>query len=278
MFIDTHCHLMEAHFKADVALVLQRSALAGVSKLLNIGCHLEGSSESDRMCRPEYLEEIRGLLGAGVTLPEIYGSQGIHPHDCNQTTDEVMGDFEKVIRGNKRIVVVGETGLDYFYMNQPKKVQLSSLRKHMILAEEVGLPVSIHCRDAIDSFDARKDMLKILSEFPRVRCVMHCFVQDQEYADAILAMPVGHILSFGGVVTYPSSEALRKIAGGVPADRFVVETDSPYLTAQAFRGKRNEPAFVVATAKMLAEVRSVEVGEIERLTSGTAVEFFGLLG
>ncbi len=276
MFIDTHCHLMEAHFKADVALVLQRSALAGVSKLLNIGCHLEGSRESDRMCRPEYLEEIRGLLGASVTLPEIYGSQGIHPHDSNQTTDEVMGDFEKVIRSNRRIVAIGETGLDYFYMNQPREVQLSSLRKHMVLAQEVGLPVSIHCRDAIDSLDARKDMLKILAEFPKVRCVMHCFVQDQEYADAVLAMPGGHILSFGGVVTYPSSEALRKIASYVPADRFVIETDSPYLTAQAFRGKRNEPAFVVATGKVLAEVRGVEVGEIEKLTGGTAERFFGI--
>ena len=130
----------------------------------------------------------------------------------------------------------------------------------------------------MDSLDARKDILMILNEFPRVRCVMHCFVQDQEYADAVLAMPAGHILSFGGVVTYPASEALRKIASGAPADRFVVETDSPYLTAQAFRGKRNEPAFVVATAKVLAEVRSVEIGEIERLTGGTAVEFFGLAG
>jgi len=268
---------MEPHFKADVASVLQNSALAGVSKLLNIGCHLEGSRDSDRMCRPEYVKEIRGILGASVALPQLYGSQGIHPHDSNQTTDEVMADFEKVIRSNKRIVVIGETGLDYFYMNQPKEVQLSSLRKHMILAQEVGMPVSIHCRDAVDSVDARKDMLKILAEFPKVRCVMHCFVQDQEYADAVLAMPVGHILSFGGVVTYPSSEALRKVASGVPADRFVVETDAPYLTAQVFRGKRNEPAFMVATAKVLAEVRGVPVGEIEKLTTRTADTFFGIL-
>ncbi|MCX6733975.1 MAG: TatD family hydrolase [Candidatus Peregrinibacteria bacterium] len=278
MLIDTHCHLMEPHFKADVASVLQNSALAGVSKLLNIGCHLEGSRDSDCMCRPEYLKEIEGILGDNAILPQIYGSQGIHPHDSNQTTDEVMGDFEKVIRSNKRIVVIGETGLDYFYMNQPKEMQLSSLRKHMVLAEETGLPVSIHCRDAADSLEARKDMLRILAEFPKVRCVMHCFVQDQEYADAVLAMPVGHILSFGGVVTYPSSEALRKVASGVPVDRFVVETDSPYLTPQAFRGKRNEPAFVVATAKVLAEVRGVEVEEIERLTNGTAERFFGILG
>lgn len=268
---------MESHFKADVALVLRSSALAGVLKLLNIGCHLEGSRESDRMCRESYLDEVRTELGSpDALLPEIYGSQGIHPHDSNQTTDVVISEFLSVIRSNSRIKVIGETGLDYHYMNQPREVQLSSLRMHMKLAEECGLPVSIHCRDAVDSLDARRDILMILREFPAVRCVMHCFVQDQEYADAVLAMPSGHILSFSGVVTYGASDALRKIASGLPADRFVVETDCPYLTPQTFRGKRNEPAFVVETAKVLAGVRGVGFSEIENLTSATAERFFGI--
>lgn len=277
MLIDTHCHLMEPHFKADVALVLRNSALAGVLKLLNIGCHVEGSRESDRMCREAYLDQVRSQLGSSdVVLPEIYGSQGIHPHDSNQTTDAVIGDFLSVIRSNSRIKVIGETGLDYHYMNQPRDVQLSSLRMHMKLAEETGLPVSIHCRDAVDSFDARRDMLIVLSEFPRVRCVMHCFVQDQEYADSVLAMSIGHILSFSGVLTYPASDGLRKIASGLPADRFVVETDCPYLTPQIFRGRRNEPVYVIETARVLAQARGVGVGEIEEFTSATAERFFGL--
>lgn len=257
---------MESHFKADVASVLERSALAGVLKLMNVGCHLEGSRDSDRMSR-----EVRG-----AELPQIFGSQGIHPHDSNQTNDEVMAEFLRVIRENSRIVVVGETGLDYFYMRQPKEVQIGSLRKHMQLAQETGLPVSIHCRDPEKSFEAREDMLRMLSDFPGVRCVMHCFSQDRAYAEEVLAMPAGHIISFSGTVSYPSAEEIRQVAVMVPADRIVVETDCPYLTPQVFRGKRNEPAFVVETAKVVAELRGESFEKFSELSSANAERFFGI--
>lgn len=266
MLIDTHCHLMEPHFKADLASVIERSALAGVLKLVNIGCHLEASRDSDRMCR-----EVRD-----GGLPQIFGSQGIHPHDSNQTTDEVMAEFLRVIRENSRIVVVGETGLDYFYMKQPKEVQVASLRKHMQLAQEVNLPVSIHCRDAAESFEAREDMLRMLSEFPRVRCVMHCFSQDRAYAEEVLAMSAGHILSFSGTVTYLSADEVRQVAVMVPSDRVVVETDCPYLTPQVFRGKRNEPAFVVETAKVMAALRGESFEKFSEISSANAERFFGI--
>ncbi len=257
---------MEPHFKADLASVIERSALAGVLKLVNIGCHLEASRDSDRMCR-----EVRD-----GGLPQIFGSQGIHPHDSNQTTDEVMAEFLRVIRENSRIVVVGETGLDYFYMKQPKEVQVASLRKHMQLAQEVNLPVSIHCRDAAESFEAREDMLRMLSEFPRVRCVMHCFSQDRAYAEEVLAMSAGHILSFSGTVTYLSADEVRQVAVMVPSDRVVVETDCPYLTPQVFRGKRNEPAFVVETAKVMAALRGESFEKFSEISSANAERFFGI--
>lgn len=277
MIIDTHCHLMEPHFKADLASVIQNSALAGVLKLINIGCHLEGSKESDRMCRPEFIDQISIRLGLeGAKLPVMYGSQGIHPHDSNQTTDEVMEGFLHIIRSNSKIVVIGETGLDYFYMTQPKEVQLMSLRKHMQLAEETGLPVSIHCRDALVSIEARRDMLMVLKEFPKVRCVMHCFSQDREYAQEVLNMKAGHIVSFGGTITYASNEEVRKVAKEVASGRFVVETDCPYLTPQVFRGKRNEPAFVVESVKFLAELRGESIEELNDFTSRNAEEFFGI--
>ncbi len=263
---------MESHFKADLASVLEGSALAGVLKLVNIGCHLEGSRDSDRMSREGFLKEF----SEKTLLPQIFGSQGIHPHDSNQATDEVMVDFLRVIRENSRIVVVGETGLDYFYMRQPKEVQIESLRKHMQLAQETGLPVSIHCRDPEKSFEAREDMLRMLSEFSRVRCVMHCFSQDRAYAEEVLAMPAGHILSFSGTVSYPSADEVRRVAALCPADRIVVETDCPYLTPQTFRGKRNEPAFMVETAKVVAGLRGESLEKFSEISSANAEGFFGI--
>lgn len=272
---------MESHFKADVASVIERSALAGVLKLVNIGCNLEGSRESDRMSREGFLEEMFFGLEKDMKqeqrdriLPGIFGSQGIHPHDSNETTDEVMGEFLNAIHRNKKIVVIGETGLDYFYMKQPKEIQIESLRKHMQLAQETRLPVSIHCRDPEKSFEAREDMLRMLSEFPGVRCVMHCYSQDRAYAEEVLAMPVGHIISFSGTVSYPSADPVRQVAAMIPADRIVVETDCPYLTPQAFRGKRNEPAFVVETAKVVAELRGESLEKFSEISSTNAERFF----
>lgn len=267
---------MEPVFEADLASIVQKSALAGVLKLVNIACHVEGSRQSATMCTPEFEKRLRSELGESVQLPEIFGAQGVHPHDANQVTDEIMNEFLSVIKDNKRVVAIGETGLDYFFMHQPRDVQLTAFRKHLELARETGLPISLHCRDAKDSHDARKDVLKILQEFPTVRCVMHCFSQDQEYAAEVLSMPAGHILSFSGTVTYKGSDEIRGVAASVAPDRFVVETDCPYLAPQTFRGKRNEPAFVVETAKFLANLRGESFERLAEITTGSAERFFGI--
>lgn len=286
MLVDTHCHLMESHFEADLASVLERSALAGVGKLLNLGCDVAGSRRSAKMC-------ASGGVG-GSHAVQIFGSQGVHPHDADQMNEAVIEEFRATIAANPMIRVVGETGLDYFYMRQPREVQLAGLRMHMRLAEEVGLPVSIHCREASDgpagdaagvssslvgvrdALSARRDIITVLREFPRVRCVMHCFAQDREYAEEVLAMPAGNIISFSGTVTYPRAEDVRAVAVAAPVDRIVVETDAPYLAPQTCRGRRNEPAFVVETAKFIADLRGMSFDEFATVTTRNAERFFGI--
>lgn len=272
MFFDTHCHLLEKIFEADLPAVLRRAALGRVFDLLNLGCDISGSLLSDKMCRNEYQEKmVKELAENGIVrAPKLYGSQGVHPHDSNQTTDEVLGVFLRTIKENPNIVVVGETGLDYFYMHQPREVQLESFRRHMALAQEADLPVSVHTRDAAE------DVLMVLQEFAKVRCVMHCFSEDVEFAEKILAMPAGHIISFSGVVTYPKNEELRRVAAMVPDDRIVIETDSPYLAPQPYRGKRNEPIYMVETAKKIAQIRGVECDVFAEQATRNAKIFFGI--
>jgi TatD DNase family protein len=228
------------------------------------------------MCTPAFEKNLRNELGANAQLPEIFGAQGVHPHDANQITDEIMAEFLRVIRNNKRIVALGETGLDYFFMRQSRESQIEAFRKHLDLARETGLPISLHCRDAKGERDARMDVLNILRDFPTVRCVMHCFSQDQEYADEVLRMPAGHILSFSGTVTYKGSDEIRCVAACVPSDRFVIETDCPYLAPQAIRGKRNEPAYIVETASFLANLREESFEKLAEATTDNAERFFGI--
>lgn len=269
MFFDTHCHLMDAKFEAEIPAVLARAALDRVFDLLNLGCNVQDSLLSDKMCRDDYIQGVaKELAEKGISrVPTLYGSQGVHPHDSNQTNDEVLQTFMKAIASNPKIVIIGETGLDYFYMNQPREVQLDSLRRHMALAQEVNLPVSLHTRDAA------ADMLMIMKEFPAVRCLMHCFSEDREFAERVLEMPAGNIISLSGVVTYPRSDELRRVAAMVPEDRLVIETDAPYLTPQAKRGKRNEPAFVAETAKVVADIRGVSLEVFAKQTTENAKRF-----
>lgn len=273
VLVDTHCHLMDSQFKADLASVVERAALGGVLKLMNLGYDVASSAESVRMASNAFREEMtrdfsqRGVL---APVPLFFASQGMHPHEAKHATDSILQHFLYTIRRESSVKMIGETGLDYFYMHSPREAQLSSLRSHMVLARETGLPISIHTRDA------QEDMLIVLREFPDVRCIMHCFVQDKEYAREILAMPAGHVLAFGGVVTYPKSVSLRDVVAEVPEDRFVLETDSPYLAPQAHRGQRNEPAYMTETAKVVAEARGVGVEEVMARASLTSERFLGI--
>ncbi len=208
------------------------------------------------------------LLAIAERFPDVYCSVGTHPHNAHEELDVTAADLVAHTRSPK-VVALGEAGLDYHYDNSPRDAQERGFRTHIAAARETGLPLVIHTREA----DA--DTARILEEetgkgaFP---AVLHCFTGGADLARR--AMALGLFISFTGILTFKNSTALRDIAAELPADRILVETDAPYLAPGKFRGKRNEPAYVVETAKVLAETRGVTLDEIAQQTSANFFRLF----
>jgi len=253
MFIDSHCHLDFPDFAAELDAVVARARAAGIERMVTISTRVARQAE---------------LLAITERFPDVYCSVGTHPHYAHEELDITAADLVARTRGAK-VVALGEAGLDYHYDNSPREAQEQGFRSHIAAARETGLPLVIHTRDA-DS-----DTARILEEetgkgaFP---AVLHCFTGGPELARRAVAL--GLFISFTGILTYKNSDALRAIAAELPADRILVETDAPYLAPKSFRGKRNEPAFVVETAKVLAETRGVSLDEIARQTSANFFRLF----
>jgi TatD DNase family protein len=253
MLIDSHCHLDFPDFAAELDGVMARARAAGIARMVTI---------STRVTRqPE-------LLAITERFPDVFCSVGTHPHYAHEEVDVTAADLVAHSRATK-VVALGEAGLDYHYDNSPRDAQARGFRAHIAAARETGLPLVIHSRDA----DA--DMAHILEEetgkgaFP---AVLHCFTGGPELARR--AITLGHFISFTGILTFKASDALRAIAADLPADRILVETDAPYLAPGKFRGKRNEPAYVVETAKVLAETRGVTLDEIATQTTANFFRLF----
>ena len=248
MLVDSHAHLDDPRFDEDRAAVLERAWNAGVRTILTIG---NGTGPDD--------------MGCGLPLADehdwIYTTLGIHPHDAARAEDRHLVLMED-LASRPRVVGIGETGLDYYYDNSPREVQRDVFRAQLALANRLNLPVIIHTRDA----DA--DTIEILEQERPRRGVVHCFTGGEALADC--ALEHGLMISFSGIVTFKGSETLRKIASRVPDDRFLVETDCPYLAPVPHRGKRNAPAFVAETARALAVLRGTDV---EKLVSDTGHNF-----
>jgi len=254
MLIDSHCHLDFPDFAAELDAVVARARAAGIERLVTI---------CTRVKRRD------AVLAIAERFPDVYCSVGTHPHNAHEELDVTVADLVALTRAAK-VVALGEAGLDYHYDNSPRDAQEHGFRNHIAAARETGLPLVIHSRDADD------DMARILEEetgkgaFP---AVLHCFTGGADLARRAIAL--GHFISFTGILTFKNSDALRAIAAELPADRILVETDAPYLAPGKYRGKRNEPAFVVETAKFLAETRSVSLDEIARQTSANFFRLFG---
>jgi len=253
MLVDSHCHLDFPDFADELDAVVARARAADVGRMVTI---------STRVAKHA------GLLAIAERFPDVFCSVGTHPHNAHEELD--IGTAELVARTrHPKVVAIGEAGLDYHYDNSPRDAQERGFRAHIAAARETGLPLVIHAREADD------DVARILEEetqkgaFP---AVLHCFTAGRELAQRAIAL--GLSISFTGILTYKKSDDLRAIAADLPADRIMVETDAPYLGPGKFRGKRNEPSYVVETAKVLATTRGVSFDEIARQTTENFFRLF----
>ena len=253
MLVDSHCHLDFPDFSAELDAVVARARAAGIGRIVTISTRVK---------------KLAQALAIAEKFPEVFCSVGTHPHNAHE---ELEIDAKALVAFAKhpKIVAIGEAGLDYHYDNSPREAQAKSFREHISAARETRLPLVIHSRDC----DA--DMAKMLAAetgkgaFP---AVLHCFTGGR--ALAMTAIELGLYVSFTGILTFKKSEDLRRIAAGLPAERILVETDAPYLAPGRYRGKRNEPSYVVETAKTLAEVRGVSDAEIARQTTENFFRLF----
>jgi TatD DNase family protein len=251
--VDSHCHLDFDDFSGDLDGIVARAQAAGVGRLVSISTRVQRRA---------------GLLAITERFPDVYCSIGTHPHHAHEELDVTIADLVELTR-HPKTVAIGEAGLDYHYDLSPREAQESSFRNHIAAARATGLPLVIHSREA----DA--DMAAILEEetgkgaFP---AVLHCFTGGRDLAQRAVAL--GLFVSFTGILTFKKSEELRAIAAALPADRVLVETDAPYLAPGRHRGKRNEPAYVVETARVLAETRNVTFEEIARQTTENFFRLF----
>ena len=258
IFVDSHCHVDGAEFDRDRDEVIERAENAGVEMMLVVGT---GEPDSGNFERAVALAEKH---------ENIFASVGVHPHDAKTYDAEADKLLINLCKSSKKIVALGEIGLDFYYEHSPREVQETVFRKQIRLAKKLDLPIIIHSREA----DA--ETVKVLTE----ECsdknfrggVMHCFGGTAKMAESL--MKIGFLISFAGNVTFKKAENLREATRVVSLDKLLIETDCPYLAPVPFRGKRNEPAFVVETAKFLADFYAVELEELANQTTQNFVDFF----
>ncbi len=255
MFIDTHCHLDFKDFDADRDAVIERARAAGVDIIINVGSSLEGSRRAVQIAKK---------------YDNIYASVGVHPHDVKSVTADTFSEIKR-LAASKKIVAIGEVGLDYYRDLSPRDIQKRIFREFIRLAKELNLPLILHNRDS------HQDMLAVLKEEfagARIRGVMHCFSGDEIFLKECLDL--GLFISFTCNITYKNADKLRSVARAAPVEKVLIETDAPFLSPQNFRGQRNEPAYVTYAAQELSKVQGLSVEDIGRITARNARELFGL--
>jgi TatD DNase family protein len=252
MLVDSHCHLDFPDYAGKVDDVVARARAAGVGVCVSIGTELA---------------RFPGVLAVAERFDDVWCSIGVHPHEAQK---ELLDDPAPLVRhaAHPKVVGIGETGLDYYYEHSPRPPQIANFRAHVAAARTAGLPLIVHSRDADD------DTIAVLEEEMArgpFTGLIHCFTGTQRLADAALAL--GLYISVSGIATFKNSHALRNILASVPLDRLLVETDAPFLAPVPHRGRTNEPAFVVHTARMLAELKGIGA---DALAAATTENFFRL--
>jgi len=254
--IDTHCHLADGKFRDDIEAVIARASDAGVAQIISVGAI--GPIENDRL-----------TVEIAERHENIFAAVGVHPHDAEDCTPDRIAQL-RALATSKKVVAIGESGLDFHYMHSAQDAQEASLRAHLALSAELDLPIVIHCRDA------ERRLVEIVREtgIPRRGGVIHCFTGDVNAAREFLAL--GFCISFSGIITFKNSAPIREAASIVPNDRVMVETDSPYLAPEPHRGKRNEPAYVTRTLEILATLRHTDPATLGAQIIANAARIFRL--
>ena len=243
--IDSHCHLDHEPLNSDLENVIKRSKEIGITKLLTISTSKESFLKIKKIIKEDEI---------------IYGTVGIHPHETKN--NEINTEFlEKNVKDNKKIIGIGETGLDFYYNNSEKEKQIGSFRIHIEAAAKMNVPLIIHSRNAEDK------TFEILNEYKNrnLKILMHCFTGTKKFAEKLLTLNAS--FSASGIITFKNSEDLRKTFKILPLDKILIETDSPYLAPVPNRGKKNEPSFLCHTAKKLSEIKEISKSEISKITT-----------
>jgi TatD DNase family protein len=273
LLIDSHAHLDNARYSDDRAAMLARAYEAGIGAVLAIGIgeQAAGMDGALKICR-----QFNGQPG----MPRLYASAGVYPHNTHEIDGAVLAKLDSLL-SEPEVIACGEIGLDYYHEGTPHDVQRAGLIKQLEIAEARKRPILIHCRPTGDgansNMDAWDDLLSVLDEHWRhtgLGGIMHCFGAGSEQARR--SLDLGFLISFAGNLTYPKAQPLRDVAAQIPLDSVLVETDAPWLAPAPNRGKRNEPAFVVKTAQVLAGLLAVAEEEIAAATTKNFSRLFGL--
>ena len=255
-FIDSHCHIDGESFDSDRDEVVRRAKDAGVLAMLNIGT---GNPHNG---------EIAKAVEVAERYENVFASVGVHPHDAKLYDDLAEENLINLTK-SKKVIAWGEIGLDYYYDHSPRDVQREVFIRQIRTAKKLDLPIIIHSRDADDE---TVEILKAECSYDNFKGIMHCFGGTAEMAKSL--MDIGFLISFAGNITFKKAGNLRDAAKVVPPEKLLIETDCPFLTPIPFRGKRNEPAFVVHTAKFLADFYEIEIEKLANQTTQNFLDFF----
>jgi TatD DNase family protein len=253
MVIDSHCHLADSTFSQDLLEVIRRAKDAGVDRMIAIA---------------DSLPEAERCIVLADTHPELWCTVGVHPH-CAKDWKPGDGDrLKELAARSKRVRAIGEIGLDYHYNFSDPDIQRQAFADQLTIASDLELPVVVHCREAVE------DVWAIVREMQLPGLVIHCCTEKWE--DVQRFVDNGFSLSFTGIATYKNGEVIRECIRRCPIERLMIETDAPYLAPVPHRGKRNEPAFVVKVAELVAELKGLPLAEVDAITTRNTVQFFGL--
>lgn len=258
IFIDSHCHIDGEAFDADRDEIVRRANEVGVWAMLNVGTGNPHNGEIDK------------AVSVAGKYENVFASVGVHPHDAKEYDDIAENHLIELVKSSEKVIAWGEIGLDFYYDHSPRDVQIDVFRRQIRTAKNLDLPIIIHSRDA--GYET-VEILREETDYPKFRGgIMHCFGGSAEMAESLIE--IGFLISFAGNVTFKKADNLRDAAKVVPLEKLLIETDCPFLTPIPFRGKRNEPSYVVHTAQFLADFYEIELEKLANQTTKNFLDFF----